>query len=173
MKNRSTKMTNKIDQLIAAGCDENEVNKYKRYQKERKQGKTPCPDIRRNYHHCNAILEAYLKDLKEQEKATKFYEGSVVLDNPEIPEKVQLGYLKIQEELSAKGLNPLKGVFLMPHIRTQTPSWWAWDDGSNGRWYNNRGEVAKVCDNSQGFYHSAVSTYVRRIERNLPLYADA
>jgi hypothetical protein len=60
-------MTNKLELLLQAGCTEAQVKKYERHQTERKAGKTPCPDLRRNYNTCNGRLEVFLRELAKQE----------------------------------------------------------------------------------------------------------
>lgn len=105
---------------------------------------------------------------------TKYFTADEVLGNEEIPEQQQEYFLTVQTFLEGAGLAPLKGLFRMPQIRqTDVIGWWAWDEGLNGRWYKRGNELAKPCDNEQGFYHSAISTYAARVEKNLPLYAAA
>lgn len=170
-------MTNdKAARLLLAGCDEKQVKNYFRYQKERKQGKTPAPAIRQNYHYCNGLLEQLEKEEERRAKdTTKWFQADSVLDNPEIPKGVQISYLKIQERLENQGLKPLKGVFLMPEKISLKPSWWAWDSNENGRWFTAANTPAKVnpkADHEGDYYFSAVSTYARRVDKGLPLYTN-
>ena len=105
---------------------------------------------------------------------TKYFTSEEVLGNEEIPVQQQEYYLTVQTYLEVKGLAPLKGLFRMPQIRqTDVIGWWAWDGGLNGRWFKRGNELAKPCGNEEGWYHSAISTYASRIERNLPLYEVA
>lgn len=60
-------MTNKLELLLQAGCTGAQVKKYERHQDERKVGKTPCPDLRRNYNTCNGRLEVFLRELAKQD----------------------------------------------------------------------------------------------------------
>ena len=102
---------------------------------------------------------------------TKYFTAEEVLGNDEIPVQQQDYFLTTQTYLEENGLAPLNGLFKMPQIRqTDVIGWWAWDGGLNGRWFKRGNELAKTCDNLEGFYHSAISTYASRIERNLPLY---
>lgn len=105
---------------------------------------------------------------------TKYFTAEEVLGNDEIPTKEQENFLTVQTFLEEAGLEPLKGLFRMPQIRQKDViGWWAWDLGTNGRWFKRGNELAKPCDNEQGFYHSAISTYAARVEKGLPLYAAA
>ena len=105
---------------------------------------------------------------------TKYFLAEEVIGNDEIPVQQQEYFLTVQAFLEGAGLEPLKGLFRMPQIRqTDVIGWWAWDEGTNGRWYKRGGQLAKPCDNKEGFYHSAISTYASRVEKNLPLYDAA
>lgn len=60
-------MKNKLQLLALAGCTETQIANYKRHQDLRKDGKTPCPALRRNYNTCNGRLEVYLRQLAKEE----------------------------------------------------------------------------------------------------------
>jgi len=57
----------KIEILPLAGCTDAQVKKYERHLAQRKAGKTPCSDLRRNYNTCNGRLEVYLRQLAKEE----------------------------------------------------------------------------------------------------------
>ncbi len=89
-----------------------------------------------------------------------------------IPLRGQENVLEVQSYQEDKGLSPLSGLFLMPSMRSQVKVWWAWDEGTNGRWYKRGDKLAVEGGTWAPWYHSALSTYVSRIRRSLPLYAS-
>ena len=105
------------------------------------------------------------------EQQTQWFTKDDIIGNSEVPLEVQENFLEVQTYLETKSLSPLSGLFLMPEMRSSAKVWWAWDEGANGRWYKRGDKLAVEGGTWAPWYHSALSTYVSRIRRSLPLYA--
>ena len=154
--------------LQTVGCTAYQIKKYFQYRANKAGADTVT---RRVYLEVLVLIEKFNKDQAAAEKQMKYFPLNQVIDNPEIPENIQLNVLEINEVNLINGEDPILGVGIEPNFKgDQNLTWWVWDNGQNRRWFNRKNELATSVKGKQRYYYTAVRTYINRLRKGLPFY---